>query len=80
MGLFTFIPNQTRTPKQREYALLVEHCLFNPFLILLVKLVGLNKGRHVTLKYFSILMKVSRKHRLFIAPGQSKILISIVEK
>ena len=33
MGLFTFIPNQTRTPKQREYALLTEHCLFNPFLI-----------------------------------------------
>ena len=25
-----------------------------------------NKGRHVTLKYFSILIKVTRKHRLFI--------------
>ena len=33
---------------------------------LLVKLIGVNKGRRVTLKYFSILIKVSRKHRLFI--------------
>ena len=77
MGLFTFIPNQTRTPKQREYALLVEHCLFNPFLILLVKLVGLNKGRHVTLKYFSILMKVSRKHRLFRVKKRKVLLLEV---
>ena len=34
--------------------------------LVLVKLIGVNKGRHVTLKYFSILIKVSRKHRLFI--------------
>ena len=30
----------------------------------LVKPFGVNKGRHVTLKYFSILIKVRRKHRL----------------
>ena len=46
----------------------------------LVKLIGVNKGRQVTLKYFSLLIKVSRKHRLFIAPGQSMILICIVVK
>ena len=46
----------------------------------LVKIIGVNKGRHVTLKYFSILIKVSRKHRLFIAPGQSISLICIVVK
>ena len=44
----------------------------------LVKLIGVNKGRHVTLKYFSILIKVSRKHRLFIGPGQGISLICIV--
>ena len=38
----------------------------------LVKLIGVNKGRQVTLKYFSILIKVSRKHRLFI--GESLFL------
>ena len=32
--------------------------------LVLVKLIGVNKGRRVTLKYFSILIKVSRKHRL----------------
>ena len=32
--------------------------------LLLVKLIGVNKGRHVTLKYFNILIKVSRKHIL----------------
>ena len=37
----------------------------------LVKLIGVNKGRRNTLKYFSILIKVSRKHRLFIGPEQS---------
>ena len=46
----------------------------------LVKLIGVNKGRHVTLKYFSILIKVSRKHRLFIGLGQSISLICIVVK
>ena len=40
---------------------------------ILVKLIGVNKGTHVTLKYFSILIKFSRKHRLFIGPGQSLI-------
>ena len=44
---------------------------------LLGKLIGVNKGRRVTLKYFSLLIKVSRKHRLFIGPGQSKSLIFI---
>ena len=44
----------------------------------MVKHIGVNKGRRVTLKYFSILKKVSRKHILFIAPGQSIILIYIV--
>ena len=33
---------------------------------LLVRLIGVNKGRHVTLKYSSILIKVSRKHRIFV--------------
>ena len=41
----------------------------------MVKLIGVNKGRHVTLKYFSILIKVSRKQRLFIGPGLSISLI-----
>ena len=35
------------------------------FCSLLVKLIGVNKGRHVTLKYFSIFIKVSRKQRVF---------------
>ena len=39
--------------------------------------IGVNKGRHVTLKYFSKLTKDSRKQRLFIAPGQRIILIYI---
>ena len=30
----------------------------------MVKLIGVNKGRHDTLKYFSIVIKVSRKHRI----------------
>ena len=47
---------------------------------LLVELIGVNKGRRVTLKYFSILIKVCRKHRLFIGPGQSISLIYIVVK
>ena len=48
--------------------------------LVLVKLIGVNKVRRVTLKYFSILIKVSRKHRLFIVPGQSISLICIVVK
>ena len=48
--------------------------------LVLVKLIGVNKGRRVNLKYFSILIKVSRKHRLFLAPGQSIILICVVVK
>ena len=32
------------------------------------------------LKYFNIMIKVSRKHRLFIGPGQSISLICIVVK
>ena len=47
---------------------------------LLVKLIGVNKGRYVTLKYFSIFVKVIRKHRIFIAPGQSISFICIVVK
>ena len=31
----------------------------------LVKLIGVNKGRNVPLKYFSILINVNRKHRLY---------------
>ena len=48
--------------------------------VVLVRLIGVNKGRRVTLKYFIILIKVSRKHRLFLAPGQSIILICVVVK
>ena len=44
----------------------------------LVKLIGVNKGRRVTLKYFSILINVSRKHKLFIGPGQKLSLIFII--
>ena len=32
---------------------------------LLVKLIDVNNGRHVTLIYFSLLISVNRKHRLF---------------
>ena len=34
--------------------------------LVLVKLIGVNKGRHATLKYFSLLINVNRKHRLFL--------------
>ena len=30
---------------------------------LLVELIGVNKGRRVTLKYFSILIKIDKEHR-----------------
>ena len=36
---------------------------------LLVKLIVVNKGRCVTLKYFNILIKFHKKHRCFIGPG-----------
>ena len=49
-------------------------------MLLSVKLIGVNKGRRVTLKYFSILIKVNRKHRLLIGPEQSISLICIVVK
>ena len=39
--------------------------------LILVKLIGVNKGRSVTLIYFSLLMHVNRKHRLFIVPETS---------
>ena len=32
----------------------------------MVKLIGVNKGRHVTLKYFNILIKDRRKHKIFV--------------
>ena len=44
----------------------------------LVKLIGVNKGRYVTLKYFSLLINVNRKHKLFIVPETSISLICIV--
>ena len=55
-------------------------CAIACFQILLVKLIGVNKGRRVTLKYFSILIIVSRKHRVYIVHEQSTSFIWIVEK
>ena len=54
----------------KKIMLLVECCLILYILvrIVLVKLIGVKKGRCVTLKYFCILIKFSRKHRLFIGP------------
>ena len=49
-------------------------------LIILVTLIGVNKGRRVTLKYLSILINVSRKHRVYIGHEQSTSLIWIVVK
>ena len=46
----------------------------------MVKLIGVNKGRRVKLKYFSLLINVNRKHRLFISPETSISLICIVVK
>ena len=48
--------------------------------LVLVNLIGVNKGRLVTLKYFSILINVSRKHRVYIGHEQSTSLIWIVVK
>ena len=44
-------------------------------MMILVKLIGVNKRRHVTLKYFSILLKIHKEHSYFIGPGQSISLI-----
>ena len=44
----------------------------NPGLLILVKLIGVNKGRHVTFKYFSILINVSRKHRVYLYRSWTK--------
>ena len=44
------------------------------------KLIGVNKGRCVALKYFSILINVSRKHRDYIGHEQSTSFIWIVVK
>ena len=35
-------------------------------LILLVKLIGVNKGRRVTLKYLNILIKINKEHSYYI--------------
>ena len=35
----------------------------------------INKGRRVTLKYFSKLIKINRERRLFVGPGKSIRLI-----
>ena len=43
-------------------------------------IIGVNKGRHVTLKYLSKLIKINRKLRLFIGPGQNISLICVVVK
>ena len=48
--------------------------------LLLVKLIGVNKGRHVTLKYFSILIRIDKEHRYFIVSGRSISFIYIVVK
>ena len=34
-------------------------------MMVLVELIGINKGRHVTLKYFNILIKIDKEHRNF---------------
>ena len=44
----------------------------------MVKLIGVNKGRSITLK--NKLINVKREHRLFIGPGQSISLGCIVVK
>ena len=40
----------------------------------MVKLIGVNKGRHVTLKYFNILIKVTRKHRSFEVKNRNNVV------
>ena len=46
-----------------------------PILEVLVKLIGVNKGRHVTLKYFNLLIKIHKEHSYCIGPEQSISLI-----
>ena len=41
--------------------------------ILLVKLIGVNKVRHVILNYFSILINVNKKYRVYIGHEQAKV-------
>ena len=48
--------------------------------LVLVELIGVNKGRCVTLKYFSILINVNREPRVYIGHEQSTSLIWIVAK
>ena len=48
--------------------------------VVLVKLIGVNTGRPVTLKYLIILININRKHRLFTGPDTSISLICIVVK
>ena len=38
------------------------------------------KGRHVTMRYLNILIKIDKEHRHFIGPGQSISSIYIVVK
>ena len=45
-------------------------------MLVLVKLIGVNKGRHVTLKYFSILTNIDKEHRHFIGSEKSLIVSS----
>ena len=49
-------------------------------LIVLVKLIGVNKGRHVTLKCFSLLINVNRKHRLYICTNLVPIIVCIINR
>ena len=41
---------------------------------ILVELIGVNKGRHVTLKYCTILINVNRNHRVYKGHEQSTSL------
>ena len=57
--ILVFQPFTNRPSKSPEF-----ECF--GILNVLAILTGVNKGRYVTLKYFNILKKVSRKHRLCI--------------
>ena len=46
----------------------------------LVKLIVVNKGKSVTLKYLSVFIKMNIQHRLFIGPKPSIRLIYLVVK
>ena len=54
--------------------------LFYADVLLLVKLIDVNKGSRVTLKYFSILINNNRKQRDYIGHEQSTSLIWIAVK